>query len=391
MITVILPTRNRPEYLAESLASVLAQEVEGMVVEVHDNASGPATSDVIRSSSDERVSHIRHEENVGLFRNWLWALDGVETPYVALLQDDDLWRPTFLRRAVAALETSPEVGLVFADVELIDGDGLPVGVRVTALPEGRFPGTEYLHRVVSGENLIIDMSTAVMRTDALRTAGSLDITHQTHDIAFNLQFRIAATWDFVRLPTKLTKVRLHEGQAHRGELSSGAAVGMVSERMDAAAFLVGSPRASDPAYRQWLANRLVSLSRLRSQYTADVLPSQIAPYEERLALAVEDLHRLVPQGATLALVGDELLYDSRLEGWTVTAFGEGPGAPGGSPVDGEAAIAEVERSRDQGAQFLVFPWPAFWWLDFYGDLREFLADSPVVVDNSRLVVYDLRS
>ena len=53
----------------------------------------------------------------------------------------------------------------------------------------------------------------------------------------------------------------------------------------------------------------------------------------------------------------------------------------------------VEQSgpTSAGTDFLVFAWPAFWWLDHYsgfsGRLR---AAARAVVENDRLVVFDLR-
>ena len=42
--------------------------------------------------------------------------------------------------------------------------------------------------------------------------------------------------------------------------------------------------------------------------------------------------------------------------------------------DGEA-IAQVERARSEGAQFLLIPRTAFWWLDYYEGFRRHLAGS----------------
>jgi hypothetical protein len=44
-----------------------------------------------------------------------------------------------------------------------------------------------------------------------------------------------------------------------------------------------------------------------------------------------------------------------------------------------------------GAGFIVFAWPAFWWLDHYAGLHRHLrAHFRCVLENDRLVVFDLR-
>jgi hypothetical protein len=64
----------------------------------------------------------------------------------------------------------------------------------------------------------------------------------------------------------------------------------------------------------------------------------------------------------------------------------------GSPVDDESAIRELKRMRQDGAGYVVFLWPAFWWFDYYHGLRDYLyAQFPCVLSNSRLIAFDLRS
>ena len=47
--------------------------------------------------------------------------------------------------------------------------------------------------------------------------------------------------------------------------------------------------------------------------------------------------------------------------------------------------------RGEGAGFVVFAWPAFWWLDCYPRLRSHLRSNfPCVLQNDRLIVFDLR-
>jgi hypothetical protein len=42
------------------------------------------------------------------------------------------------------------------------------------------------------------------------------------------------------------------------------------------------------------------------------------------------------------------------------------------PGDSAEAIAHFEALRDRGAEYIVFPETALWWLDFYGEFIEML-------------------
>ncbi len=61
------------------------------------------------------------------------------------------------------------------------------------------------------------------------------------------------------------------------------------------------------------------------------------------------------------------------------------------PTDDEHAIREIERLRQGGASFILFPWLTFWWLDHYSGMRRHLyTNSRCVLEDDRLVAFDLR-
>jgi glycosyltransferase involved in cell wall biosynthesis len=50
---------------------------------------------------------VRQIENIGGARNWRFVLSTPRTRYVAILEDDNLWEPDHLQRAIEALEAEP--------------------------------------------------------------------------------------------------------------------------------------------------------------------------------------------------------------------------------------------------------------------------------------------
>jgi hypothetical protein len=112
---------------------------------------------------------------------------------------------------------------------------------------------------------------------------------------------------------------------------------------------------------------------------------------ERLRLAAQELEAAIPAESTFILVDEEgsstlLRRDPRLP-----VPLEGDGQYSGPPPDDETAIREVEQFRQAGASFIVFGWPAFWWLEYYSECSEYLrAKFPCPLENERLVVFDLR-
>ena len=73
-------------------------------------------------------------------------------------------------------------------------------------------------------------------------------------------------------------------------------------------------------------------------------------------------------------------------------FLERDGQYWGPPPDGDTGIQELERLRKLGADFIVFVWTAFWWLDYYAELHNYLRSRfRCVLENDRMVAFDLRT
>jgi len=82
----------------------------------------------------------------------------------------------------------------------------------------------------------------------------------------------------------------------------------------------------------------------------------------------------VPAGARILVVsrGDRELVE--LEGLDCQHFPQDPAGhyAGFHPRDGGEAVTQLEALREDGAEYLVFPATASWWLEHYGELAEYL-------------------
>jgi hypothetical protein len=100
----------------------------------------------------------------------------------------------------------------------------------------------------------------------------------------------------------------------------------------------------------------------------------------------------VPAGARILVVSrgdDELL----VPGFDAGHFPQAPDGryAGYYPADSDDAVAQLERLRDAGAEYLVLPSTAYWWLDFYGALaRHLLTTARVAHHDEHCLILDLR-
>jgi hypothetical protein len=106
-----------------------------------------------------------------------------------------------------------------------------------------------------------------------------------------------------------------------------------------------------------------------------------------------DVAEVIPEGETFILVDEEGFGGDFARGRTTLPFTEREGAYWGAPSDGETAVRELERMRqERGASFIAFGWPSFWWLEHYTELAAHLRTHyDCVLENRRLVVFDLRA
>lgn len=123
LISVVIPTFDRPNYLRVALASVIAQSHKHLEIIVSDNASPQDPAGIIAEFADPRVRLHRNARNLGITGNVLAGVALATGKYIAILGDDDVWRADFLATLLAPLEADPDVVVAFCDHDIIDADG----------------------------------------------------------------------------------------------------------------------------------------------------------------------------------------------------------------------------------------------------------------------------
>ena len=112
----------------------------------------------------------------------------------------------------------------------------------------------------------------------------------------------------------------------------------------------------------------------------------------RLQQAIEELKGMIADGESFLLVDDNQWGTELLTGRRAIPFPEQDGLYAGAPADDDAALRAFERLRSAGPRYMVFGWPAFWWLDHYVGLGRHLdARFRRVVENDRLIVFALKT
>jgi len=117
LISIIIPTHNRPDLLEEALESVVGQSINNWEVIIVDDASSPPVNKgYIQKKYGPKVNVLRHPQSKGgaLAKNT--GIEAAQGKYIAFLDDDDLYAPTYLESAIAILESKPTVSTLFMGV-----------------------------------------------------------------------------------------------------------------------------------------------------------------------------------------------------------------------------------------------------------------------------------
>jgi glycosyltransferase involved in cell wall biosynthesis len=186
LVSIVLPTLNRPDYLRLALQSAVGQSLEAIEIIVQDNAGDLDPSDVVAGFADPRIRYHRNAVRVTQTENIISACDRARGKYVAILGDDDLWNRDFLQTLIEPLEQDDGIVVAFSDHSVIDPEGREdrqMSEKVTrrfqrhALREGRHRPFDEIALVYRS---ICIMSGAVLRRDAI----------DWHDVPLDARFGI---------------------------------------------------------------------------------------------------------------------------------------------------------------------------------------------------------
>jgi SAM-dependent methyltransferase len=140
------------------------------------------------------------------------------------------------------------------------------------------------------------------------------------------------------------------------------------------------------------ANKTDGLDRPRSVYLSDDDRHSGDIVWRNVNLITPQISSLVPAGDTFVLVDDDVFRNELTIDRRAVPFTERHGQYWGPPADDMSAIQAIEERRRSGVSFVVFAWPAFWWLDYYSGLNRYLRSRfHCVLESELLIVFDLRT
>jgi glycosyltransferase involved in cell wall biosynthesis len=212
LVSIIIPTFNRPDSLRVTLQSVLAQtyhNFEAIVI----NDGGADVSEVIDFfNNDKRIVYLQHTENKGLAAARNTAIRAAHGKYVAYLDDDDIYYPEHLETLVSFLE-SGDYKVAYTDSYQADQTWITdryVTTRKEIIYSYDFSREKLLiHNYIPILNL-------VYRMDLLDDVGLFDETLGTHE-DWELLIRLSQKYEFFHVKAVTAECRMRDDATNMTE------------------------------------------------------------------------------------------------------------------------------------------------------------------------------
>ena len=214
-VTVIVPVYNGEKYLEESLASVVAQDVDAEI-HVLDDGSIDRSESIARSFSDPRLRYSKNPGRFGLFKTLNRGFREAETPLVRIWAHDDRMVSGSLRRFIEFAGTHPTAGVVFCRFLDMDPEGRLTGLE--AQFDRQWPRVPELFRDQLAALLFWcygclpgNISTVMMRRETWeRLGGFVEGIQQAPD--YDMWVRASEVADVGFIDEPLVELRNHPGQ-----------------------------------------------------------------------------------------------------------------------------------------------------------------------------------
>jgi glycosyltransferase involved in cell wall biosynthesis len=201
LVSILMLTYNRANYISEAISSVLAQTYQNWQLIIIDDGSTDNTAELLSKYTDPRIVYIKDTVNKGLLVRRRESLTKATGVYVAILDSDDIWiHKEKLAKQVAILESEPQCAVVGSFIHIINETG-------STLATNSYQTTDQeIRKHILVRNQFANSSVLMRKTLLDQTEG-----YRKFDMAedFELFLQLGLVGTMANIPEYLIAYRVH--------------------------------------------------------------------------------------------------------------------------------------------------------------------------------------
>ncbi len=197
-VSIVTPSYNQVHYLEASIRSVLEQDYPNIEYIIIDGGSKDDSAQIIARYAG-RLAYWVSEKDKGhadaLNKGFARATGDI----LAWLNSDDIYEPGAVSEAVTFLKEHPQVGMVYANANLIDDEGKLIG---------QFAAKQTDYRRMLQGSVHIPQATTFFRADLWRQLGPLDLS-LFFSFDYDFWVKVAKVSEIRHVPRLWANFRMH--------------------------------------------------------------------------------------------------------------------------------------------------------------------------------------
>lgn len=203
LVSVVIPTHNRAQYILEAVESVFAQTHPLFEIIVVDDGSDDGTRELLEPLAKSGKLRYLYQERTGVSATRNRGVKEAKGGLIAFLDSDDLFMPEKLEKQMALFSSERDLGFVHCGFSKFDEKGRDLGYRDTSAYQGWvYPWM--LHEW----STLMAMPCMLVRKEVFDKVGGFDEA-MTWAEDLDLWRRIGMKYRVGVVPQSLVKVRVH--------------------------------------------------------------------------------------------------------------------------------------------------------------------------------------
>ena len=207
LLSIILPAYNCGNYISFTIESILKQSFTEFILIIVDDGSSDNTFDIINNYDDKRIIKYKRKHH-GIISSFNFALDMVNTKYVARADTDDIYFENKFLQQILFLENNKNTVLLGTNAFYMSEKGIVSNIKVNVPREN----SKIINNLYSCRRAIIQ-STIIARTDIVKNIGGYRTGVYPED--YDFMFRISSFGEVHNLIEPLSAIRIHKSFSHK--------------------------------------------------------------------------------------------------------------------------------------------------------------------------------